>query len=64
MLVRSLLQFSKGIGFSPDFSTIDAAQLRKVLTSGREVIRMILEDDPETEDEFAAELWDKAHTQE
>jgi len=63
MLVRSLLQLAKGMGFSPNFDDINSVQLRSVLTSGREVLRMILDNDPETEDELAATLWDKAHTQ-
>jgi hypothetical protein len=64
MLVRSLLQLSKGMGFSPDFSNMDAGQLRNTLEAGREIIRMLLENDSNTDNELAATLWDKAHTQE
>lgn len=62
MLVRSLLQLSKGMGFSPDFSSIPSAKIREVLVSTRELIRMTLEDDPETDNPLAATLWDKAHS--
>ena len=50
------------MGFSLDFSGMDEKQVKDVLLTGQEVIRMILENDPNTDTELARTLWDKAHT--
>ena len=60
-LVRSIFQLCRGMGFNLDFSSVDAANIRVALISGQEMIRMVLEDDPKTDNMIVRSLWDKAH---
>lgn len=58
MLVGSMLQLVKAAGFLPRFDDIGEDDAKDYINTMMEFLRMVRDNDPNSEDPRAARLWD------
>lgn len=57
MMISSVLRLVKASGFWPDFETMEPESAYNMLTTGSEVMRMIRDGDPDSDDERARTIY-------